>query len=234
MKNMKRIHTVTIKRMVDPDPDTSYLGEYGNRPTSEFSIDRQHALDCVLNSQGDTDNESLTDCEECEHLEVEHVDGKCIHGSANGNTCECSGYSPKALECSECGECRDSWDRREYQYFNPSFNYVDKFGKALKENTPDDVRRYVRQDYERMERLNAGDWCYIGIRAYASVQVAKDGPLQEISSGGLWGIESDSEKGYLADVEKEELSDLRTQLHALGFSQRAISAAFKNVERKDE
>lgn len=230
MKNMKRIHTVTIKRMTDTDPDTSYLGEYGNRATSEFSIDRQHALDCVVNTG--TDDNTL--CSLCESPLSKHSDESLACPSPEVGEEWIPDQSFEPIECSECGECQESWNRREYQYFNPSFNYVDRFGKALPDNTPEEIRKYVRQDYERMERLNAGDWCYIGIRAYASVQLTKDGPLQEISSGGLWGIESDSDKDYLADVEKEKLSDLRTQLHALGFSQRAISAAFRDVERKDE
>lgn len=47
MKNTKRILSVTIKRMIDESPDTSYLGEYSNRSTSEFSIDRAHSEDCA-------------------------------------------------------------------------------------------------------------------------------------------------------------------------------------------
>jgi hypothetical protein len=40
----KRIHKVTIKRMVDDSPDTSWLGEYSDKATSEYSIDREHTL----------------------------------------------------------------------------------------------------------------------------------------------------------------------------------------------
>lgn len=98
-----------------------------------------------------------------------------------------------------------------------------------------DVRKYVAQDYARMERGNAGDWCLIGIRAEAeySVGTSRNGYLaQEITSGGLWGIESDSEESYLKSVEDEELTDLSVQLKGIGFSGRAIAAAFKNVERE--
>lgn len=45
-RNSKRIHSVTIKRMYDESPDTSWLGEYANSSTSEFSIDRAHDEDC--------------------------------------------------------------------------------------------------------------------------------------------------------------------------------------------
>ena len=54
------------------------------------------------------------------------------------------------------------------------------------------------------------------------------GVIQKLSSGGIWGIESDSDHGY---VEQDELSELGKQLLAIGFSHRAISIALKNVER---
>jgi hypothetical protein len=39
---------------------------------------------------------------------------------------------------------------------------------------------------------------------------------QTITSGGLWGIESDSSASYLKEIEDQELEDLKTQLKALG------------------
>jgi hypothetical protein len=194
-KSMKRIHKVTIKRMVDTDPDTSFLGEYANRPTSDYSIDRDHDADCPRFWANATVDEDY--------------------------------------ECS----CRTGRDDRSYQYFNPSWeNY---------KGEPDaDIRKYVVQDYARMESLNNQQWCYLGIRADASIQLAapigvyanSGKPVyttQEITSGGLWGIESDSGADYFAEVEQEQLHELRGQLHAIGFSNRAITAAFRSVERED-
>lgn len=124
----------------------------------------------------------------------------------------------------DCGEHGDM-GRNEFRYFNACVeNYEGE--------TPEDTRKYVRQDYERMESLNAGHWCFIGIQAEARIEKVNVRAFQ-ITSGGLWGIESDSDKSDLESVEKDELSDLREQLKALGFSSRAISTAFKNVERKD-
>jgi hypothetical protein len=123
----------------------------------------------------------------------------------------------------DCGE-RGDIERGEFRYFNGCV-------ENHKGESPEDIRKYVRQDYERMERLNRGDWCYVGIRADAEIIV--DGVSQEISSGGLWGVESDSDRAYLAEIDGEQLSELRDQLRALGFGTRAISAAFKNVEHAD-
>ena len=38
--------TLTIKRMTDESPDTSWLGEYSNTAETEYAIDRKHAEDC--------------------------------------------------------------------------------------------------------------------------------------------------------------------------------------------
>ena len=127
----------------------------------------------------------------------------------------------------DCGE-RGDIERGELRYFNGNVeNYAGE--------SPEDIRKYVRQDYERMERLNRGDWAYVGIRADAEILLPSGSAsiVQEITSGGLWGVESDSDASYLKEIETEQLSELREQLRALGFGTRAISAAFKNVEHAE-
>src|SRR5258708_22234380 len=60
MKNGKRILSVTVRRMIDESPDTSWLGEYSNRPETEYAIDRAHAQDCAsLNPRNDEGLERL-------------------------------------------------------------------------------------------------------------------------------------------------------------------------------
>ncbi len=131
----------------------------------------------------------------------------------------------KQDELQEC-DCDEHGDmgRGELRYFN---GCVENY----KGESPADIRKYVRQDYERMERLQRGDWCYVGIRAEAEILLPSGDAsiVQEITSGGLWGVESDSDKTYLADIDTEQLSELREQLRAVGFSTRAISTAFKDV-----
>lgn len=236
-KSMKRIHKVTIKRMIDESPaDTSWLGEYTGDATSNFSIDRAHDLDCPQQ----TYNTPTAELEQLEcaiaylnsqtYAPIPDAQAEAIQDAQN-LLIEAQTSIEDDCNCNQGG----NWNNREYRYFNPSFNYVDKNGNALPKNTPEDVRKYVAQDYARMERGNAGDWCLIGIRAEAeySVGTSRNGYLaQEITSGGLWGIESDSEESYLKSVEDEELIDLSVQLKGIGFSGRAIAAAFKNVERE--
>lgn len=166
------IHSITVLRMVDADPDTSWLGEYSDKRSSEFSIDR-----------------------------------RCSYGV-----------------------------RSKTRYFNPSFNYVDKDGKPLPGETPETVRHNVQQDYERMEHLSADDWSFIGIKAVAEVSVSLDGgktfKRDKLTSGGLWGIESDSDVAYLKSVEEEELAQLEDLLKAYGFGRSKVARAIKNAERE--
>src|SRR5437016_5696050 len=175
----KRILSVTVRRMIDDSPDSSYLGEYGNSPKSDYAIDRTHSEDCAS---------VRADIREAKNT-LEHVQQTIgdLHNAVlaryNGTLAnEKLDAEKDALieaydtvrelidsigEC-DCGEHGDM-SPREYRYFNPSFNYVDKDGNPSDGLTPEDVRKYTRQDYDRMERLNAGDWSFIGIRAEAEI-----------------------------------------------------------------
>lgn len=105
---------------------------------------------------------------------------------------------------------------------------------------------YLEQDefQERFRQYREGQFDFIGIRADAEIGIpqnpAKNAKtdsgvyiVQNIRSSGLWGIESDSGREHIESVEKEQLGELKTELTALGFSTRAISKAFQNIERKD-
>lgn len=111
---------------------------------------------------------------------------------------------------------------REFRFFKP-------YAGGEKEGTKE-YCKYGKQDFARMEGLNRGDWHFMGIIAKANVQLSKDSPIQQIRSGGLWGIESDSGEKYLKEIEQEQLAELKKELEACGFGERAIEYAFKNVK----
>lgn len=250
MKNSKRILSVTVFRICDTDPDTSYLGEYGNTAKTEYAIDRAHDLGCASQSASPQTAEAKRILEHVQqtvgdlhNAVLARYNGTLANAKLDAERDALSDAYDEVGELldavAEC-DCSFSghWNNREYRFFNgPVENY---------KGEPDaDIRKYVLQDYARMESLNAGNWCYISIRAEAVITVSiqtkqtktyvnYSETVQKITSGGLWGIESDSDKSYLESVEQDELADLRTQLKARGFSTRAISAAFKNVEEKEE
>lgn len=208
-KESKRIDKVTIKRIADYDGDTSRLGEYSDTPG-----------DYAIVAIGEWQGEFLNDLAcECGLIESEHTDCSLNEDGDCNSEDHCCNFD--RVEVSK---------GREYRYFNPPVeNY--------KGSTDEEMRQYCQQDYQRMKGLNDGDWNFIGIKAYAEITIPINGDsrlCQEITSGGLWGIESDSEDSYLDEIGKEQLSELRDQLHALGFSKRAIAAAFRNVERESD
>jgi hypothetical protein len=114
--------------------------------------------------------------------------------------------------------------RGQYRYFVATMSADDT-------GNPDSVE----QDYQRMEALNRGDWWFIGIRVDAVVQLTGD-LTQHITSGGLWGIESDSGENHMKEIAADQLQELRGELQAIGFDDKAIDAAFAEApeERKVE
>src|SRR5258708_7906010 len=206
-KSGKRILSVTLKRMVDDSPDTSYLGEYSNREETEYAIDRANSEDCAsVRSDAQEAKEKLERI--ASHVYTIRIElGKTFGDrfSEQDKVAEWEALAEEedmlsslAEELTEC-DCNFSghWNAREYRYFNPNYkNY-----EGLPE---EDIRKYCRQDFDRMESLNSGQWCYIGIRAEACIATydakGMQGTMQRITSGSLWGVESDS-RSYIAEVE---------------------------------
>lgn len=117
-------------------------------------------------------------------------------------------------------------DSRTLEYFIPAIS-VDEhkeglrrlgYAKGVAETL---ARSYCRQAFTRAEGLDAGDWCYIGIMAKATVKTPVDhNPgcfrLETFTSGGLWGIESDSGSDHIGEIHQEELDDLKSHLEDFG------------------
>jgi hypothetical protein len=241
MKNTKRILSVKIKRMSDDSPDTSWMGRYSNSAETEYAIDRAHDLDCEsvtpeFNGEDtewkyfDGDAESILNRVRTylENLQsdLEHL--STPNGCKTGwEACEAEEVVQTVWELEKsAGKCdcrRGEWNARQYRYFNgPVENY-----KGI---PPAEIRKYIEQDYERMEGLNDGRWGFIGIRVDAEVVLGEGHRvLQTVSSGGLWGIESDADADYLKSIHAEELEQLKDELHSIGFGKRAIATAFKSV-----
>jgi hypothetical protein len=236
-KTAKRIQIVTVRTMMDGSADTSYLGAYSNLRKSPFDIDRKHTVDCPHNTgEADATVEKLERAiawleQERTRLATDESDsGNWLYGSfdeAIDTLCDARReiQDSEDADYSQCAYCGGGdWTRRTLRFYNClEDNY-----KGVPE---DEMRKYIAQDYERMESLNDGDWWYVGIRAEAEVVI--DGVVQTATSGGLWGIESDSDESYFKEIADEELSQLRAILHEMGFSKRAIATACKDVRESN-
>lgn len=213
MKNMKRILTVKFVKEVDTDPDFSYLGQYSAHSKDEYSIDRAHSKDC----------QSLTyDRAAFEQLERAEVYLYNEPGD-NSDAEQILAEARDRMENCDCGE-RGDMRRGEWRYFN---GVTENYAGC----TPEEIRQYVRQDYERMEDYNNQGWCYMLTHAEAYIDVA--GITQRIKSGYCGGTESDSGDEVFEELKADSLAELKGQLKALGFSARAISEAFKTVKDVD-
>jgi hypothetical protein len=107
---------------------------------------------------------------------------------------------------------------RSYTYFNPA-------------NV-----EYADQDYERMKAYNRGDWYMLGVWAEVEISIPYYGRkltrferlrrkdnrpithwrMETVRSGGLWGIESDSDDDYIDEVYADETHDLIYVLESMG------------------
>src|SRR5437773_1124086 len=105
----------------------------------------------------------------------------------------------------------DRHSNYEYRYFNPATEYGEL-------------------DYERMEDYERREWQMVGVAAEAEIRMPS-GTTQQVRSGGLWGIESDSGSGYFNEVAEEELAQLRDELKAFGFTDAQIDAV--EVDKSD-
>ena len=228
-KSSKRIISVALRRMYDDSPDLSTLGEYSATAKTDYAIDRAHKLDCIANDQEQKRKlERIADFLEAYQSEDEHLSSP--NGCSEGcEACEEEhSYFEAAEQVRELAECDGCayHERNTYRFFNgPVDNYLGESSK--------DIRKYVRQDFERAEALNRGDWSYIGVKAEALIETGSH-VTQRISSGGLWGVESDSDASYFAEIQRDELAGLKAELIALGFSRRSISTAFKSVQERED
>ena len=78
---------------------------------------------------------------------------------------------------------------------------------------------YAKQDADRYKAWCNSEWFYMGV--YAQAKVCIGGVVQTIRSGGVYGIEDDSDEAYKQEMEQEELSELRDILARMGFTEAA-------------
>lgn len=88
------------------------------------------------------------------------------------------------------------------------------------DDSPEETRRYIEEDKERLAKFYSGELVAYGCIAEAvtsyPLNETGDRRIENFSSGGLWGIESDAPRGYKEDIATEELDDLKDHLEAYG------------------
>lgn len=113
----------------------------------------------------------------------------------------------------------------------PEYHYG-KNGSNWKHVSEDDIQKiihnygsiwnacmvYAKQDKERLDAYNRGVWEMIGIRAVATIRIPVNDDtvkIQTIDSGGLFGIESDSDDSYIKDIGRCQIDEVKNYLRIL-------------------
>jgi hypothetical protein len=191
-----RIASVSVKFVLDEEPDLSYLGQYVGKDNGEYIIDRKRGVllgpykSVEIYTDYEEDIDALLDSDE--YTVNQYANGFIeIH------------YRPVLRS----GLSRSG--RGEYEWFE-SGNY----------STPadEDELDYFVQDYERVEDYNKAYWYMTGCVAKAVVMhtVAGGREVEEEFNTSVWGIESDSDKDYFRQTAGEMLSELRHELEQAG------------------
>lgn len=107
---------------------------------------------------------------------------------------------------------------RSYKYFNA--DNVENMKEA-------------RQNYNRIMDYEKGNIIDYGVMAEAEIMTQKEGndywKIDHITSGGLWGLSSDSGNQYFQDEAKNQLAELAETLAEFGFTQKEIKQAIKQA-----
>lgn len=103
--------------------------------------------------------------------------------------------------------------------------------RTLKYFNADNVEnmKQAKDNYDRMMDFEHGRVQNLSIRAEAEIRTSTDGGktwlCNTIKSGGLYGIEDDSDPSYFREVEAEQMAELTDALKSLGFSDDEIKNA---------
>jgi len=157
--------------------------------------------------------------------------GRIISMKIERRPADCGDISYLGKYSSEPGPFDRTIDRQTVGYVQPGkCRYFIAVMSASESGNPESVR----QDYERAEAYCRDEWSMVGVIASAQICLPGSDIVQRITSGGLWGIESDSGEDYFAETEKAQLEELEEELFRLGFTARQIEHAetcLRNVGR---
>ncbi len=177
---------LTVRQVLDDDPDTSELGKYTDR-AEDWCIIRKTGEYVARVRQRNRIIDTLREW-------IDYGDDLAPETIAR--------YEARIERIKASGETTYPHNSgREFRFFKPCAG-------GEKEGTAD-YKKYGLQDWKRMEALNSGDWHYIGITATVTLTNA-DGFEKKISSD-TWGIESDSGE-YLKEVAHEQIEEIRAEV----------------------
>lgn len=97
---------------------------------------------------------------------------------------------------------------------DPDTSYLTQ---EYEDSPPEERAEYKARDVARLKGLKRGDWYYMGVCVTIRKQTkAKwaDGGL-EVGRASVWGIESDSEASFIAEVERDMIAKAMSEVNNL-------------------
>ena len=201
------LKNIEIKVKPDEHPDISYFGEYTDKP-DEWAICR-HCGEYLHNAEkGERIAELIQE-------RIEELEEDIKRFTLSKRIAE---YYENLIQIME-NVINEKFEEHDCPHYHREYNYFKPEARGEKEGSPE-YQEYGKRDFERMENLNNGEWSFIGIVAVAEVRTLhSENPrterVHEITSGGIWGVESDSGE-YLLELAQEELDDLKSELEQFG------------------
>jgi hypothetical protein len=135
---------------------------------------------------------------------------------------------------------RPYWNPRTHRYFlcewTVEFHRKNFHQMGYSKGVAEEMARAAnRADFNRMEDYNRDGWCCIGIVAEAEVQYPVGlghHRIEWLTSGGVWGIESDCEK-TIKEEEESQLDILKNHLQVFNVDLSNWDDMVEHCERKE-
>jgi hypothetical protein len=158
-------------------------------------------------------------------------------------TCPTCGHKPVEITIDEIGiEVR--YDENFYpDYLKSEYDEENKkiINSARYSNSDvdsegwDQVKKWIDEDHKRLEDFENNKWDANGVIATARVKYPIGGNnwrLEWLSSGGLWGVESDCGDDYMQEVVDGELERLKQHLEKFGVNTSDFEKHAKKAKEK--
>ena len=82
-------------------------------------------------------------------------------------------------------------------------------------DTPEDRKKYRKQDRERLAGYEAGRWFMVGVVCEVSIKTATNWAVPHVvARASVWGIESDSSDSFITETEEEQIAEADADLKA--------------------
>lgn len=216
MADVKKLKVlkVLVERVTDTDADTSTIGKYTDDLEEWAIICRTREFVHKVNQRNAMYTGTLERIDELK--ERAYPRGSMAQ---NGLLQRIGQLHKRLAWIKESGDMDFPERGREYRCFL-AYGCGEKEGSLT-------YKKIALQQFKRMESLNDGHWCFVGIIAKAQVWNPGTEIVQTLHSGGLWGIESDSSQEYIDEVVHNQLCELGLELVKYGVGPRAGAYAIK-------